>query len=144
MRKNLAEFCRRGLVACGLGPIVLTIIYMILYSRGLVESVRVPELCTGIISLTALAFVAGGTNVVYQTERLPLVGESPHPCVHRYIRHRLSSHLGGHLCRDAQKDREAEQNIAGDTAEYVKLLKKAARFLAGQLLLSYFSPRSGP
>lgn len=72
MRKNLAEFCRRGLVACGLGPIVLTIIYMILYSRGLVESVRVPELCTGIISLTALAFVAGGTNVVYQTERLPL------------------------------------------------------------------------
>ena len=72
MRKNLAEFCRRGLVACGFGPIVLAIIYMILYSRGLVETMSVPELCTGIISLTALAFVAGGTNVVYQTERLPL------------------------------------------------------------------------
>lgn len=73
MRKIMRDFIRRGLVACGLGPMVLAVIYMILFSRGLIGTVPVKELCTGIFSLTALAFVAGGTNVVYQIERLPLM-----------------------------------------------------------------------
>lgn len=73
MKKTVQDFIRRGLIAAGFGPIVLAIVYMILYSRGLIEAVPVPELCVGIISLTALAFVAGGTNVVYQIERLPLM-----------------------------------------------------------------------
>lgn len=73
MRKNVREFFMRGLVASGIGPIVLAIIYMVLHSRGLVDTVTVRELCTGIFSLTALAFVAGGTNVIYQIERLPLM-----------------------------------------------------------------------
>lgn len=72
MKKTVQDFIRRGLIAAGFGPIVLVIVYMILYSRGLIEAVPVPELCVGIISLTALAFVAGGTNVVYRIERLPL------------------------------------------------------------------------
>lgn len=72
MKKTVQDFIRRGLIAAGFGPIVLAIVYMILYSRGLIEAVPVPELCVGIISLTALAFVAGGTNVVYRIERLPL------------------------------------------------------------------------
>ena len=33
----------------------------------------VEQVCTGIFSLSALAFVAGGTNAVYQIERLPLM-----------------------------------------------------------------------
>lgn len=73
MKKTVQDFIRRGLFAAGSGPIVLAIVYMILYSRGLIEAVPVPELCVGIISLTALAFVAGGTNVVYRIERLPLM-----------------------------------------------------------------------
>lgn len=72
MRKNVKDFFRRGFIACGLGPVVLAVLYMILYSNGVVDTVSVPELCTGIFSLTALAFVAGGTNVVYRIERLPL------------------------------------------------------------------------
>lgn len=72
MRKTVYDFIRRGLIACGVGPIVLAVMYMILYSRGLVDTVSVKELCTGIFSLAALAFVAGGTNVIYQIERLPL------------------------------------------------------------------------
>jgi hypothetical protein len=31
------------------------------------------EVCTGIFSLAALAFVAGGLNALYQLERLPLM-----------------------------------------------------------------------
>jgi len=34
----------------------------------------VNEVCLGIFSLSALAFIAGGMNVVYQIERLPLMG----------------------------------------------------------------------
>ena len=33
----------------------------------------VQEVCMGILSLTGLAFVAGGMNVIYQIERLPLM-----------------------------------------------------------------------
>ena len=73
MKKNLMEFCRRGLMACGFGPIVLAILYLILHRNGAVESLSVPQVCLGIFSLTALAFVAGGMNIIYQIERLPLM-----------------------------------------------------------------------
>jgi hypothetical protein len=33
----------------------------------------VDEVCTGILSLSCLAFVAGGMNVLYRIERLPLL-----------------------------------------------------------------------
>ena len=33
----------------------------------------VNQVCLGIFSLSALAFIAGGMNVVYQVERLPLM-----------------------------------------------------------------------
>ena len=73
MKKNVLEFVRRGLLACGLGPVVLGIIYLILQQNNVVETLTVNEVCTGIFSLTALAFIAGGMNIVYQIERLPLI-----------------------------------------------------------------------
>jgi hypothetical protein len=72
--KNIAkEFCRRGIAACGLGPLALAVIYLLLQYNGVVEVLTVNEVCVGIFSLSALAFVAGGMNVVYQIERLPLM-----------------------------------------------------------------------
>lgn len=73
MKKILLEFLRRGLAACGLGPIVLAIFYLILQHQGTVQNLTVNQVCTGIFSLSALAFIAGGMNVVYQIERLPLM-----------------------------------------------------------------------
>ena len=73
MRKIVSGFIRRGLVAWGFGPIVLAVFYLILRHRGLLEALTVEEVCTGIFSLAALAFIAGGMNVVYQMERLPLM-----------------------------------------------------------------------
>lgn len=67
------EFCRRGIAACGLGPLALAVIYLFLQYNGVVEALTVNEVCVGIFSLSALAFVAGGMNVVYQIERLPLM-----------------------------------------------------------------------
>lgn len=74
MKKLLAEFFRRGISACGLGPLVLAVLYLVLYRQGAAEVLTVPQVCRGIFSLTALAFMAGGMNVVYQLERLPLMG----------------------------------------------------------------------
>ncbi|MBR4078350.1 MAG: DUF3021 domain-containing protein, partial [Oscillospiraceae bacterium] len=38
------------------------------------QTLTVHEVCVGILSLWGLAFLAGGMNVVYQIERLPLMG----------------------------------------------------------------------
>ena len=73
MKKTVKEFFRRGIAACGLGPIVLAILYLILLYNGAVESLSVNEVCVGIFSLSALAFIAGGMNVIYQIEELPLM-----------------------------------------------------------------------
>ena len=73
MKKNILEFLRRGLIACGFGPIVLAILYLILQQQAAVETLTVKQVCLGIFSLYALAFIAGGMNVVYQIERLPLM-----------------------------------------------------------------------
>lgn len=74
MKRNVMEFCRRGLLACGFGPLVLAVFYLILQRQTGVESLTVQQVCRGIFSLSALAFIAGGMNVVYQIERLPLMG----------------------------------------------------------------------
>ena len=73
MKKNVLEFFRRGFVACGFGPIVLAILYLILQHQAAVETLTVNQVCLGIFSLSALAFIAGGMNVIYQIERIPLM-----------------------------------------------------------------------
>ena len=72
MKENILEFVRRGLTACGFGPIVLAMLYLILHKQGVVDVLTVDQVCTGIFSITALAFIAGGMNFIYQIERLPL------------------------------------------------------------------------
>ena len=73
MKKYIGEFLRRGLIACGLGPVVLAILYLVLYHCDAIDTLTVNQVCIGIFSLSALAFVAGGMNVIYQIERLPLM-----------------------------------------------------------------------
>ena len=73
MKDIILEFIRRGLFVCGLGPIVLAIIYLILQQKGAIDTLTVNQVCLGIFTLSALAFIAGGMNVVYQIERLPLM-----------------------------------------------------------------------
>ncbi len=73
MKKFVLEFLRRGLIASGIGPIVLAIVYLILQQTSAVETLSVNQVCIGIFSITALAFIAGGMNAIYQIERLPLM-----------------------------------------------------------------------
>ena len=73
MKRYILDFIHRGLVACGIGPVVLAVIYWILQQQGLIQMLTVNEVCLGIVSIEALAFIAGGMNVIYQMERLPLM-----------------------------------------------------------------------
>ena len=73
MKQYVLDFFRRGLAACGFGPMVLVVFYLIVQHQAAVRILTVNEVCLGILSLSALAFVAGGMNVVYQVERLPLM-----------------------------------------------------------------------
>ena len=73
MKKFVLDFLRRGLIAAGIGPIVLVVVYLILQQTSNVEMLSVNQVCIGIFSITSLAFIAGGMNAVYQIERLPLM-----------------------------------------------------------------------
>lgn len=73
MKKIISEVVRRGLIACGFGPIVLAILYLVLKHTSGLETLSINQVCTGILSISALAFIAGGLNVLYQIERLPLM-----------------------------------------------------------------------
>ena len=73
MKKYALDFLHRGFAACGLGPLALAVLYLVLQQTGDVQTLTVKQICLGIFSLSALAFVAGGMNVIYQIERLPLM-----------------------------------------------------------------------
>lgn len=73
MKQHISDFIRRGLTACGFGPLALAVIYLVLQGQGLVESLTVNQMCIGILSISVLAFLAGGINAIYQIEQLPLM-----------------------------------------------------------------------
>ena len=73
MKKHILDFIRRGAAACGLGPLVLAVLYIVLEQNGTLEILTVRQVCVGIFSLSALAFIAGGMNAIYQIEQLPLL-----------------------------------------------------------------------
>ena len=82
MKQALLNFIRRGAISCGLGPIVLAILYLILHRQADMDVLTVEQVCIGIFSISALAFIAGGMNAIYQIERLPLmVAILIHGCV---------------------------------------------------------------
>ena len=73
MKRYILDFVRRGVTACGFGPLILAVIYLILRQNGIVQMLTVEEVCLGIFTLSALAFISGGMNFLYQIERLPLM-----------------------------------------------------------------------
>lgn len=73
MKAFIKDFLLRGMVAAGFGPVALAIIYLILQKNGVIDTLTVNEVSIGILSLFALAFLAGGVNAVYRVERFPLM-----------------------------------------------------------------------
>ena len=73
MKRFALDFLHRGAIACGIGPLVLAIVYLLLQQSAAIQVLSVNQICIGIFSLSALAFLAGGLNALYQLERLPLL-----------------------------------------------------------------------
>ena len=72
IRKYYKDFVLRGLVGMGFGPIVLSIVYGILGAVDVLESVSTGDMALGVLTITALAFLAGGITVVFQIEEIGL------------------------------------------------------------------------
>lgn len=73
MRSFWKQFCLRGLVAMGFGPLVLAVVYGCIALSHPAETVTLAEASRGMLSLTALAFLCGGIGHIYTIERLPAV-----------------------------------------------------------------------
>lgn len=72
MKAFLKEFFKRGFISAWGGPFILAIIYFILEKNGTPEYISLNEVSLGIISITLMAFIAGGITAIYQNDFLPL------------------------------------------------------------------------
>ena len=73
MKKYILEFLKRGSVAAAGGPVVLAIVYGILGATDAVDMLPPYEVSLGILSITLMAFIAGGITMIYTVEALPLI-----------------------------------------------------------------------
>ena len=73
MKKIILDFMHHGLHSFGFGPMVLAVVYLFLQKNNILQSLTINEVCLGIFSSAALAFIVGGANIIYQIERLALL-----------------------------------------------------------------------
>lgn len=72
MKKFISEFLKRGFISAWGGPFVLAIIYFIVGKIENIQSIPINEVSLGILSITFMAFSAGGITAIYQNDVLPL------------------------------------------------------------------------
>ena len=64
IKKNYKQFLFRGCLSMGGGPTVLAIVYAIIQLCGVNVVLNGYEVALGIITITALAFIAGGVTPI--------------------------------------------------------------------------------
>lgn len=76
MKAFVKEFLKRGAIFCGLGPLILAIVYIFLANSNVVETVAVSRLIIEIISSLVMAFIAAGISAIYTVEKIqyPVAG----------------------------------------------------------------------
>ena len=72
MKAFFKEFFKRGFISAWGGPFVLAIIYFIVGKLENVQSIPINEVSLGILSITFMAFTAGGITAIYQNDFLPI------------------------------------------------------------------------
>ena len=76
MKAFFKEFFKRGFISAWGGPFVLAIIYLIVGKIENIDTISVNEVSLGIISITIMAFTAGGITAIYQSEKLPVISSA--------------------------------------------------------------------
>ena len=71
MKKYIIEFFKRGFMFAWGGPAIAAIAWYCTWKAGSIESLSPDEVLLGVLSTSALAFIAAGISVVHQIETLP-------------------------------------------------------------------------
>ena len=72
MNKWIKEFCFRGLISMGFGPIVYGLVMVILHLCNVDTSSNGLVIFKGIISTAIMAFVIAGTSVIWKQEEIQI------------------------------------------------------------------------
>ena len=72
MKNMIKEFCLRGFMCGGFGPIVYGIVMFILYLTGVDTNIDGLILFKGIIATYMMAFIIAGISIIWKEERLGL------------------------------------------------------------------------
>lgn len=72
MKKFIKDFALRGMIAAGLGPLILVTIYLGLQLSKTVTNLSVAQVNLNIISSLILAFIAGGISAIFRVERISI------------------------------------------------------------------------
>lgn len=72
MKSFFKEFFKRGFISAWGGPFILAMIYYIVGKTENIENIPINEVSLGILSITLMAFIAGGITAIYKSEKLPL------------------------------------------------------------------------
>ena len=75
MKKFISNFCLRGLIAMGFGPLVYGIIMLILHLCNVDTTSNGLDIFKGIISTCIMAFIIAGISNIYQVESLSLMSK---------------------------------------------------------------------
>ena len=76
MKSFFKEFLKRGFVSAWGGPVILAAIYYIVGRIEGIENLSVGEVSVGILSITVMAFIAGGITAIYQSEKIPVLSSA--------------------------------------------------------------------
>lgn len=66
MKEFISNFTKRGLIAAGFGPFILTIFYYAYYLAIHYNPTSVLEINKNILSSLILAFIAGGISAIFK------------------------------------------------------------------------------
>ena len=75
MKKFISNFCLRGLIAMGFGPIVYGTIMLILHLCKVDTTSNGLDIFKGILSTCIMAFIIAGISNIYQVESLSLMSK---------------------------------------------------------------------
>ena len=75
MKKFISNFCLRGLIAMGFGPIVYGTIMLILHLCNVDTTSNGLDIFKGILSTCIMAFIIAGISNIYQVESLSLMSK---------------------------------------------------------------------
>ena len=73
MKEYIKKAVLHGLIGMSFGPLIMAVIYTVLHTTGVVDTLSVPIVVKAIFSVTLMAFIAAGLPVLYQIEQLPLI-----------------------------------------------------------------------